>query len=149
MNIDLRKKGEKLIWKRLFKLMENALFGKTMENVRQQWYIELFITEKKKKLFSFRIKFSYYNVSHRKVISNRNEQNRNAYKNTCLFRNFNTKISKILMYELWYDYVKQKRGKKVKLCYMDTDNFILYIKTDDIFTLQKMLKLHLILQIIN
>ena len=60
-----------------------------------------------------------------------------------------TKLSKILMYELWYDYVKQKRGKKVKLCYVDTDNFILYIKTDDIFTLQKMLKLHLILQIIN
>ena len=59
------------------------------------------------------------------------------------------KLSKILMYELWYDYVKQKRGKKVKLCYVDTDNFILYIKTDDIFTLQKMLKLHLILQIIN
>ena len=43
------------------------------------------------------------------------------------------KLSKILMYELWYDYVKQKRGKKVKLCYMDTDNFILYIKTDDIY----------------
>ena len=34
--------------------------------------------------------------------------------------------SKILMYEFWYDYVKQK------LCYMDTDSFIVYIKTDDI-----------------
>ena len=35
------------------------------------------------------------------------------------------------MYEFWYDYVKPKCGEKVKLCYMDTDYFIVYIKTDD------------------
>ena len=32
------------------------------------------------------------------------------------------------MYEFWYDYVKSKYGKKAKLCYLDTDNFIIYIK---------------------
>ena len=37
-------------------------------------------------------------------------------------------LSKILMYELWYDYVKY--GEKAKLCYMDAHIFILYIKTD-------------------
>ena len=37
-------------------------------------------------------------------------------------------LSKILMYEFWYDYVKPKY-EKAKLCYMDTDNFIVYIKT--------------------
>ena len=41
-------------------------------------------------------------------------------------------LSKILMFEFWYDYVKQKYDKKAKLCYMDTDSFIVYIKTDDI-----------------
>ena len=35
------------------------------------------------------------------------------------------------MYEFQYDYVKPKYGEKVKLCYMDTENFIVYIKTDD------------------
>ena len=40
-------------------------------------------------------------------------------------------LSKILMYQFWYDYVKPKYGKKAKLCYMDTDSFIVYIKTDD------------------
>ena len=34
------------------------------------------------------------------------------------------------MYEFWYDSVKPKYNKKVKLCYMDTDSFIVYIKTD-------------------
>ena len=38
-------------------------------------------------------------------------------------------LSKILMYEFWYDYEKSKD----KLCYMDTDNFIVHIKTVDIY----------------
>ena len=42
-------------------------------------------------------------------------------------------LSKILMYEFWYDYVKPKHGEKVKLCYMDTDSFLLYKKIDDIY----------------
>ena len=37
------------------------------------------------------------------------------------------------MYEFWCAYVKLKCGKKVKLCCMDTDSFIVYIKTDDIY----------------
>ena len=41
-------------------------------------------------------------------------------------------LSKIVMYEFWYDYGKRKHGQKSKLCYMDTDSFIVYIKTKDI-----------------
>ena len=50
------------------------------------------------------------------------------------------------MCEFWYDYVKPKYGEKAKLCYTNTDNFIVYIKTK---ILQKMLKLDSILQIMN
>ena len=42
-------------------------------------------------------------------------------------------ISKILMYEFWYDYMKPKYGNRVKLCYMDTDGFIMSIKTNDFY----------------
>ena len=42
-------------------------------------------------------------------------------------------LYKILMYEFWNDYVKPEYGEKVKLCYMDTDSFIVLIKTDDIY----------------
>ena len=41
-------------------------------------------------------------------------------------------ISKMVMHEFWYDYVKPKHGEKAKLCYMDTDSFIVYIKTENI-----------------
>ena len=37
-------------------------------------------------------------------------------------------ISKTLMYEFWYSYIKPKYGDKARLCYMDTDNFVMHIK---------------------
>ena len=50
-------------------------------------------------------------------------------------------ISKTLMYEFWYDYIKPKFGDRAKLCYMDTDNFVIYIKLKIFMkTLQMMLK---------
>ena len=42
-------------------------------------------------------------------------------------------ISKILMYQFWYDYIKPKYQENVRLCYMDTDSFIIYIKTEDVY----------------
>ena len=42
-------------------------------------------------------------------------------------------ISKTLMYEFWYDYMKPKYGNDVKLCYIDTDSFIMNIKTEDCY----------------
>ena len=42
-------------------------------------------------------------------------------------------ISKTLMYEFWHDYMKQKYGGNVKLCYMDTDSFIMHFKTEDFY----------------
>ena len=42
-------------------------------------------------------------------------------------------ISKTLMYEFWYDYIKRKHGDRAKLCYMDSDSFVIYIKTQDFY----------------
>ena len=41
--------------------------------------------------------------------------------------------SKIVMFEFWYGYIKPKYGEKAKLCFMDTDSFIVCIKTNDIY----------------
>ena len=42
-------------------------------------------------------------------------------------------LKKIVTYEFWYNYVKPKHSEKAKLCYMDTDSFFVYIKTDGIY----------------
>ena len=41
--------------------------------------------------------------------------------------------SKVLMYEFWYDYVKPKYNENAKLCNMDTNSFVVHVKTDDIY----------------
>ena len=42
-------------------------------------------------------------------------------------------ISKTLIYEFWCDYIKSKHQDSAKLCYMDTDSFIIHIKTKDFY----------------
>ena len=52
-----------------------------------------------------------------------------------------SELSKIVMYEFWYDYLKQNDGKNAKLCYMDISNYTVYTKTEDIYAgIAKMLK---------
>ena len=59
-------------------------------------------------------------------------------------------LSKMVMYEFWYYYIKPIYGKKSKLFCMDTDSFIVYMKQIMfIKTLQKILKLDLMLQVMN
>ena len=42
-------------------------------------------------------------------------------------------LSKALMYEFWYDYIKPKYNDKARLCYMDIDSFVMYTKTEDFY----------------
>ena len=58
-------------------------------------------------------------------------------------------ISKTSMYEFWYDYIKPKHQQNAKVCYIDTNSFIIYIKTEDSYKDLMMLKKDLIHQIIN
>ena len=85
---------------------------------------------RKKKLFSVRTKLSYWKVFHRISVSNRNEKtqilmNKPVYLGLSILQ-----LRKILIYKLWYDYVKPKYGGKAKLCYMDRDSFVILVKTD-------------------
>ena len=42
-------------------------------------------------------------------------------------------LRQTVMYEIWYDFIKPKCKEKSKVCYMDTDSFIVYMKLDDIY----------------
>ena len=66
----------------------------------------------------------------RKFTSKRNKNNKskNEYLGLSIIE-----ISKTLMYDFWYDYIKAKYKYNAKLCYMDTDSFILHIRTEDVY----------------
>ena len=133
MNTDLRKKAKNDFEKDFFKLMNNAVFGKTMENVRKHRDIKLVTTERRRNYLVSEpnyhtTKFFTENLLAIEMKKTEILMNKPVHLGLSILE-----LSKILMYEFWYDYVKPKYGEKVKLCYMDTDSFIVYIKTDDIY----------------
>ena len=128
---DLRKEAK--IEKYFFKLMNNAFFRKTIENVRKHRDIKLVTTERRRDyLVSLA---NYHTTKFFTEMSLAMEMkkieilmNKSVHLGLSILE-----LSKILMYELWYDYVKPKYGEKAKFCYMNAENFIVYIKTDYIY----------------
>ena len=133
MNTELRKKASNDFEKDFFKLMNNAVFGKTMENVRKHRDIKLVKTDHKRiKLVSepnyHTMNLISENLSIIEMKKVKVKMNKPIYLGLSILE-----ISKIIMYEFWYDYMKKKYGDMVKLCYMDSDSLIMNIKTKDFY----------------
>ena len=133
VNTELRKKATNDFEKDFFKLMNNAVFGKTMENVRKHRDIKLVKSDKKRnKLVSepnFHImKLIDNNLAIIEMRKVKVKMNKPIYLGLSILD-----ISKITMYEFLYDYVKIKYEDKARLCYMDTDSFVVNIKTKDFY----------------
>ena len=132
-NTELRKKALNDFEKDFFKLMNNAVFGKTMENVRRHRDIKLVKTDyKRNKLVSepnyHTMKLINKNLAIIKMRKVKVKMNKPIYLGMSILE-----ISKITMYEFWYDYVRSKYGSRARLCYMDTDSFVINIKTKDFY----------------
>ena len=133
MNTKLKTEEKKDFGKGFFKLMNNSVFGKTMENVRNHRDIKLVTTnERRNKLVSepnyhttknFSENFLAIEMRKTKVM-----MNKPVYLGQAILD-----ISKTLMYEFWYDYIKPKCNENTKLYYMDTDSLIIYIFTEDFY----------------
>ena len=113
--------------------MHNAVFGKTMENIRKHRDIKLVTTDKKRSKLVLEPNYHTINLisedlSIIEMKKNKVKMNKPIYLSLSILE-----ISKILMYEFWYDYMKPKYDNNVKLCYMDTDSFIMDIKTNDFY----------------
>ena len=133
MNTGLRKLVIDDFEKDIFKLMNNAVFGKTMENIRKHRNIKLVTTDKKRnKLVSEPNYHAMNYISEDLSIIEMNKTRVKMKKPIYLGLSI-LDISKILKYEFWYDYMKPKYRDNVKLCCMDTDSFVMNIKTEDFY----------------
>ena len=133
MNTELRKLAKNDFEKDLFKLMNNSVFGKTIGNIRKHRDIKLVTTDKKRsKLVSepnyHTINLISEDLSITEMKKTKAKMNKPIYLGLSILE-----ISKTLMYEFWYDYMKPKYNGNVKLCYMDTYSFIMNIKTNDFY----------------
>ena len=101
--------------------MNNVIFEKIMKNVKKRRDIKLVIIQTRRCWNQTIIKQFFFVEILLAVKSKK------IYLGLSILQ-----ISKIVLYEIWYDYMKPKYGEKTKLCYMDTDNFIVYVKAEDI-----------------
>ena len=127
MNTELRKQTKIDFEKNFFKLMNNSVFGKTMENLRKHRDIKLVTTDKRRNQLVSEPNYHATKWSENLLAIGMEKikvrMNKPLYLGLSILE-----ISKALMYEFWYDYIKPIYCDNGKLCYMDTDNFIINIK---------------------
>ena len=133
MNTKLRTEAKNEFEKDFFKLMNNSVFGKTMENVRNHRDIKLVTTDiRRNKLVSepnyHTTKQFSENLLAIEMKKTKVKMNKPVYLGMSILD-----ISKTLMYKFWFDYIKPKYKEKGKLCYMGTDSFVINIFNEEFF----------------
>ena len=120
MNTKLRKDAKNNFEKDFLKLMINAVFGRNIKNLRKYRDIKPVITELKRNYLvsepnCHTTNFFTENLLAVKMKNTQKTMNKPVYLGLSIID-----LSKTVMYESWYDYLKSKYGENAKLCFMDT-----------------------------
>ena len=118
----------------LKKILNNSVFGKTVENVRKHRGIKLVTTGKRRNQLVSEPNYHTSKWFSENLLAIEMKKVK-VKMNKPIYVGFSTlEISKPLTYKFWYDYIKPKNQHNAKLCYMvDTENFIIHIKTEDVY----------------
>ena len=132
-NTEKRKNAKNAFEKDFFKLMNNSVFGKTMENIRKRVDVRLITDEKKLLKHSSKPTYVSSKIFNENLVAVHKIKetltlNRPAYVGMCILD-----LSKTLMYDFHYNYIKKKYGDKAKLLFTDTDSLTYEIEADDVY----------------
>ena len=133
LNSRLRTLAKNEFEKDFFKLLDNSVLGKTMENIENHKDMKLVISQDKyaKYVMKPNFKDGHPFLKHLLTVETgktETKMNKPVYLGLGMLD-----LSKTLIYEFHYDYMRSKHGCKVSLCYMDTDTFAYEIGTEDLF----------------
>ena len=129
-NTKLRKESKNEFDKGFYKLMNNAVYGKTMENLRNHRDIRLVTTNARRKQLVSQPNYHTCKRFSGNLIAIELRKTKVYMNKPIYIGQAVLDISKTLMHIFFYDYLKPKYGDKVKLCYMNTDSFIFYVETN-------------------
>ena len=133
LNTDLRTKARNEFEKDFFKLMNNSVFGKTMENIRNRVDIKLVNDKNKAERLAAKPNFKHCNIFSEDLTAIHMKKtfltfNKPVYLGMCILD-----LSKTLMFDFHYNYIKKKYGDNAKLLFTDTDSLMYEIWMEDFY----------------
>ena len=135
MNTEFRKQAKNDFEKNFYKLMNNLVFGKTMENLRNRVDIKIVRSNEKdkiRKLVASPLYARHVIFTNDLVVIDMHKSrlllNKPVYTGMTILDK-----SKILMYDFFYNHLKKQYGEKCELLYTDTDSLLLKIETEDVY----------------
>ena len=133
MKTELRKRAGIEFEKNFFKLINNSVYGKTMENVGNRRDIKLVTSDKRRKRLVSEPNYHSHKKFSEHLMAIEMKKTRVKMVKPLYSGMLILDISKTLMYEFCFDFIAPKYGDRGKLCYTGTDSYIINIKTEDFF----------------
>ena len=132
-NTEKRMNAKNAFEKDFFKLLNNSVFGKTMENIRKRVDVRLITDEKKLLKMASKPTYVSNKIFNENLVAVHKIKetltlNRPAYVGMCILD-----LSKTLMYDFHYNYIKKKYGDKAELLFTDTDSLTYEIEANDVY----------------
>ena len=133
LNTNLRAKAANDFEKDFFKLMNNSVFGKTMENIRKRVDVRLVTNEKDAKKLISKPNYQHRTIFCDNLVAIHMKKTKLVFDKPVYLGMCILDLSKTLMYDFHYNYIKPKYDVKAKLLFTDTDSLSYEIETDDFY----------------
>ncbi|XP_065662566.1 uncharacterized protein LOC136085205 [Hydra vulgaris] len=145
LNTNLRTKATNELEKEFFKLMNNSVFGKTMENIENRVDVRLVTNRDKAVKLASRPNYESRTIFDENLLAIHMKRTKLMYNKPIYLGMYILDLIKTLMYEFHYDYIKKKYADRAKLLFTGTDSLAYEIKTEDFYDdIKMMLKVNLI-----
>ena len=132
-NTDLRKDAKNAFEKDLFKLMNNSVFGKTIENIRKRQSVEIMDDRKKALKLSSKPNFDRVTIFDEHLVAVHMKKTEVYFNKPIYVGRAILDLSKTLMFDFHYNFIRKKYGNKAELLFTDTDSLMYLIQTDDFY----------------
>ena len=133
LNTNLRAKANNEFEKDFFKLMNNAVFGKTMENIRKRVDVRLVTSEEKANKLVSKPNYDRRTIFSKNLVAVHMKKTKVHFTKPIYLGMCILDLSKTLMYDFHYNYMKKNYGEKAKLLFTDTDSLAYEVQTEDFY----------------